>query len=173
MLASNKIVIISVPLIYYRRNIAYGISGNNLGNRLTGNSIEGKDVGYLEYLSLLQEFYCSLARDNGFKSKLDKKIHQFIFISKMWRIDNLVAAGLLDSENNLQFIFQDLSKYIEEKNRHIVNLSQSVFELTKKLSKLEKHNIQLNKKIEELSGIKLSAKLLIRNVKSKFKIPLR
>src|SRR5690606_32355179 len=47
LLASSRIVLMSNPLIYYRRNAAYGTDSNNLGNRLTGNTFDGKPVGYL------------------------------------------------------------------------------------------------------------------------------
>lgn len=169
LLMSNKIVLMSCPLIYYRRNVAYGFTGNSLSNKLTGNSIYGKAVGYLEYLEKLQEFYRNLAHKYGIESKLDEQIYQYILLSKTWRIDNLVRAGLLNSENNMQYVLRDLSKYIEAKNRHIDNLDHSILELNQKLAKIENHNAQLSKRMEELSGVKLSAKLLVGNVKRKVK----
>jgi len=175
-LKSNKIVLMSAQLIYYRRNLAYGVAGNNLGNRLTGNSINGKAVGYLEYIELLHEFYLKLARDNGFESKLDEEIDRQILISKTWRIDNLVKASLLESEDNLKFVLQVLPQYIEAKNKHISNLdarieylNQSLAGVDQKITDLENANAQLQQQLTELSGVKRSVRLLAGNLKRKAK----
>lgn len=175
-LKSNKIVLMSAQLIYYRRNLAYGTVGSNLGNRLTGNSINGKTVGYLEYIELLQKFYLKLSRDYGFESKLDEDIHMHILLDKSWRIDNLAKAGLLESENNLKFVLQVLPQYIEAKNKHIDNLNahiehlnQSLADVNQKVIKLESTNAQLDQQLTELLGVKRSVKLLAGNIKRKAK----
>lgn len=180
LLRSDKIVLTSSQLMYYRRNIAYGINGNNLGNRLTGNSLNGRAVGYLEYVVNMQKFYRKLARDHGFDSQLDEEIDEQAFLGMTWRVDNLVRAGLLDSENNLKFVIQILPRYIEAKNRHIDNLDARIEYLDKNLAKtseeanqkvaqLEDENRQLRQKVTEFHGVKRSAKLLAGNLKRKAK----
>ena len=174
LLVSKKIVLMSTSLLFYRRNVAYGVLASNLGNRLTGNSINGKAVGYLEYVALLQEFYRKLARDHGFGSKLDESIFKYYLLDMTWRIDNLVRAGLLESENNLKFVQQVLPQYIEAKNKHIDNLdarieylSQNLAEANAKIANLEDDNTRLSQKMAEFSGVKRSARLLIGNIRRK------
>jgi glycosyltransferase involved in cell wall biosynthesis len=174
LLKSKRIVLVSSYLMYYRRNLAYGTLGNNLGNRLTGNSINGKAVGYIEYVDLLESFYYKLAREHGFESKLDEQIHRYMLLSKTWRIDNLVGAGLLESENNLELVVDALPQYIEAKNKHIHNLDenieylkQSIVDIDRHLTNLRTDNERLNQTIGELMGVKRSAKLLAGNIKRK------
>lgn len=176
LLKTTKVVLVSSQLIYYRRSMAYGAIGENLGNRLTGNSINGKAVGYLEYIDLLQKFYTKLARDYGFDSKLDKEIQEQALLGYTWRIDNLVRADLLESENNGEYAQKVLPLYIEAKNRHINNLDARVEYLEKnlaqsnqKIATLEEENDRLNQKFVEFSGVKRSAKLLVGNVKRRAK----
>lgn len=180
LLKANKIVLMSEQLMYYRRNVAYGKLGNNLGNRLTGNSVNGKPVGYLEYLDNLQKFYAKLALKYGFESKLDERMNWYMSVNKTWRIDNLVDAGLLDSENNLEYVVQALPEYIKAKNTHINNLdttiahlNESLEDVNQKVILLEGENAHLNQRIEEFMGLKRSVKLLLGNVKRKAKNLLR
>ena len=176
LLKANKIVLTSNQLIFYRRNIAYGINGENLGNRLTGNSINGRPVGYMEFIERVRKFYSKLARENGFDSELDEVTNRKLLLTKSWRIDNLAAAGLMDSENNMEFISPFLREYIVAKNKHINNLdatieylTQSLAEANEKIAKLEDDNRRLNKKMIEFSGVKRSARLLVGNIKRKAK----
>lgn len=174
LLKAQRVAVMSTPLIYYRRNITYGTNGANLGNRLTGNSINDTDVGYLEYVELMQKYYHKLARECGFDSKLDDRIDRHAFLSKTWRIDNLANAGLLDSENNLDYVRKDLAEYINSKNKHIENLNADITYLDENLS-IAKKNLtdreadveQLKQKLAEFTGIKRSAKLLAGNIKRK------
>jgi len=175
LLGAKKLVLVSSPLIFYRRNVVYGANGSNLGNRMTGNSIDGKSVGYIEYVELLRKFYRKLAREYGFDTNLDNRINKQAFISKTWRIDNLVKAGLLKSENNLEYVLEVLPKYIEAKNKHIDNLSANIINLNKSLIELN-HNITKVTadftRLRDISnghiGIKSLVKLLIGNIKRKF-----
>lgn len=181
LLEAKKVVLMSNPLIFYRRNVVYGANGSNLGNRMTGDSINGKPVGYIEFVESLRKFYHKLARDYGFGAKLDNRINKQAFLSKTWRIDNLVKAGLLTSENNMEYVLDILPKYIEAKNKHIENLSASVAHLDKSLiesnqnltkvtadfAKIAADYSRLSKEFEEYLGIKRSAKLLLGNIKRK------
>lgn len=103
-LEAKKVVLTSEPLLFYRRNVPYGASGENLSNRMTGNTVNGEPVGYIEFVEQLRKFYQKLARTYGFKSTLDKRIDEQAFLGKTWRIDNLDRAGILDTENNLEYI---------------------------------------------------------------------
>ena len=152
LLKSSRIVMTSSQLIYYRRNIAYGVAGDNLGNRLMGNSINGKAVGYIEYIEQMQEFYRNLARDCGLGSTLDEQIDQQSFLDKTWRIDNLVKAGLLDSENNLKFTLEILPRYIEAKNKHINNLDARIEYLSQNVAGLNQNLAESNAKITSLEN---------------------
>ena len=172
---AKKVVLVSSPLIFYRRNVVYGTNGNNLGNRMIGNSINGKPVGYIEYVELLRKFYRKLARDYGFGAKLDNRINNQAFLSKTWRIDNLVKAGLLKSENNLEYALEVLPKFIEAKNKHIENLSanitrldESLVESNQNLTKVTADFASLSKTSKEYLGIKRLTRLLMGNIKRKF-----
>lgn len=172
LLGSKKIVIVSKSLIYYRRNTAYGANGDNLGNRLTENSINGRVIGYLELIEIMQDFYLRLSRNYGFGDDFDGRIKEQSFISKVWRIDNLARAGQLRSENNEKYILQILTDYINSKNEHIDNLDatiayldQNLIEVRQYLAERDAEVTHLSQKIEELSGIRRTAKLLLGNVK--------
>lgn len=174
LLNSDKVILMSTPLVYYRRNADYGASGVNLGNKMTDNSINGNKIGYLELVELIRKFYLKLARDYGFETRLDNKINKQAFLSKTWRIDNLAKAGLLDSENNMKYVSQTLPKYIEAKNKHIHNLSvdidnlkQSLQEANDNLIKLRDDVERLNKKLEDFSGIRSAVKLLLTNIRNR------
>lgn len=192
LLGAKKVVLMSSPLLFYRRNVAYGASGDNLGNRMTGNSIDGRAVGYLELVDLLQQFYYELARTHGFATKLDKRIDEQAFLSKTWRIDNLARANMLEAENNMEYVLQDLPKYITAKNAHVENLdaeitrlnahaenlTTSVTQLNDNLEELNREFArviaefdQLSSKYEELKGIRRSARLLAGNVKRRIAKP--
>lgn len=182
LLETKKIALASSPLSFYRRNVPYGANGSNLGNRMTGNSFNGQPVGYIEFVELLRKFYRKLARDYRFDAKLDRRIDKQAFLSKTWRIDNLVKAGLLDSENNLKYVLEVLPKYIEAKNKHIKNLSANIVHLDKSLiesnqnltkvtadlTKVTADFARLSKTFKEYLGIKRSARLLLGNIKRKF-----
>ena len=177
-LEAKKVVLTAEPLLFYRRNVAYGASGENLGNRMVGNSVNGKSVGYIEYVERLKEYYKKLSRSHGFKSTLDQRIDEQAFLSKTWRIDNLDRAGILDSENNLEYIIDVLQAYIEAKNKHIDNLGRDIEylkvnleESNRQLADVTDRLDSLTKTHEEFSGIKRSARLLAGNIKRKIKKP--
>lgn len=172
LLESNSITILTRPLMYYRRNIGYGVSGENLGNRLSGNSMNGKSIGYMELIEEMEGCYLELSRKHGFNAKYDERIRKQSFLSKVWRIDNLARAGLLEAENNNKFVSQVLSEYINSKNEHIGNLDTMIKNLNRSLSEIkgylaerDQEVLRLGQKLEELSGIRRSAKLLIGNIK--------
>lgn len=168
LLASAKIVLMSSPLIYYRRNVAYGTNGTNLGNKLTGNTINGQPVGYLEFVELVRKFYSKLARENGLNPKLDKQTNRQLFLIKTWRVDNLAKAGLLDAENNMEFVLPFLREYIVAKNEHINNLETAVAHLNHLLEERDATVAHLNHTLNELQGVNRSVKLTVGNIKRKF-----
>lgn len=172
LLQTKKVTLLSTPLLFYRRNVAYGASGENLGNRMIGNSINGEPVGYIEFVEQLRKYYQKLAREYGFKASLDKRINRQAFLSKTWRIDNLVRANILDEENNLKYVLEVLPQYIEAKNEHINNLGNDIRYLHEKLDesnqnldKVTSDFGDLLKAHEEFTGIKRSARLLAGNIK--------
>lgn len=174
LLKSSKIVVMSNQLIYYRRNVEYGAHSENLGNRLTGNSVNGEAVGYIEFVELVRKFYSKLARDNGLGPKLDEETNRRLFLIKSWRVDNLAKAGLMNSENNMEFITPFLQEYIVAKNQHIKNLDATIAYLDGMLKEREAKVIDLEAKVadlsyvlEELRGIKPSIKLAAKNIKRK------
>lgn len=178
LLRSSKIALMSNPLVRYRRNVEYGTQSNNLGNRLTGNSVNGQAVGYLELVELLRKFYSKLARENGLGSKLDEETNRKLFLIKTWRIDNLAKAGLMDSENNMEFTVPFLQEYIVAKNKHIENLDATIAYLNATIANLDRVHKEgeakianLSDALEELQGVKSSIKLTLTNIKRKITKP--
>ena len=167
LLRANKVVVMSNHLIHYRRNVAYGMNGVNLGNKLTGNSLNGQPVGYIELIDLIEKFYNKLYRKYKLGLKIDEETERQLFLIKSWRIDNLAAEGLTNSENNMEFIAPFLDKYIMAKNEHIYNLDATIEHMRAVHKDNDAKIVRLNQSLEELHGVKRSAKLLIGNVKRK------
>lgn len=167
LLHAKKVVLVSDPLIYYRRNVAYGTDSTNLGNRLTGNSINGNAVGYLEFIELVRVFYSQLLDRYGLGDQLDKETTRKLFLIKTSRLDNLAKAGLLDSENNMKFVVSFLEEYIVAKNQHIDNLNASIGYLEGVVRNTEAKVVYLENVIEGLNGVKASIKHAVKNVKRK------
>lgn len=167
LLGADKVVLMANHLIHYRRNVAYGADSMNLGNKLTGNSINGQPVGYIELIELIYKFYSKLARKNGLGSKLSEQTIRQLFLIKSWRVDNLAAAGLTGTENNMKFIIPFLDEYIRAKNGHIANLDANIKHLRDIYSEKDAMLAHLSQTLEELHGIRRSAKLLMGNIKRK------
>jgi glycosyltransferase involved in cell wall biosynthesis len=172
LLQASKVVLMSSILIYYRRNVAYGINGENLGNKLKGNSINGRPVGYIEFMEHVRKFYSKLARENGLDPKLDEKTNRKLFLITSWRIDNLATAGLIDAENNMEFITPFLREYILAKNDHISNLNRDIEYLHEKIDESNQELTRvkgvldsITREYKDLMGVKRSARLFAGNIK--------
>ena len=93
-------------------------------------------------------------------------------------MDNLVKAGLLDSENNMEYIIPFLPEYITSKNQHIKNLDASIEYLHGKVNDNENHIKHLEEQIGHLqytldafNGVKFSVIHASKNIKRKILKP--
>jgi predicted RNase H-like nuclease (RuvC/YqgF family) len=93
-------------------------------------------------------------------------------------VDNLVKAGILDSENNMEYVVPFLPKYIASKNQHIKNLDASIEYLHGKVNDNENHIKHLEDQfghlqytIEAFNGVKFSVKHVAKNKKRKILNP--
>lgn len=149
LIGAKKIVLLSKQLYFYRRNEQYGAVSVALGNKLVGNTFNDKPVGYLEFIDLLCMFYRKLAKKHGVD--ITAGLEELRYYQTWWRLGNLVKAGLLGEENNLEYI-KDV--WLEHQRRDIETAERYAAE-----------NARLNAELAGLLGIKRSARLFVGNIK--------
>lgn len=156
--SAKKVALLSAQLYFYRRNVPYGAVGSQLGNKMTGNSVNGKPVGYAEFVDLLYDFNQKLASKHGvdITSKLKMLRHY-----QMWqRMNNLIDAGLLGEENNLKYLKEVWHHHLQQDHKKDARISSYKTETERMNAELAAH-----------LGVKRSARLLMGNVKRKLLKP--
>lgn len=159
LLSASKVALIPNQLHFYRRNAKYGINGGTLGNRLTGNSINGKPVGYIEYLDMLHKFNKKLAGKRGVN--IDAELQE-LYDKQSWsRLSVLTMADLLDRENNLEYAKDVLAAHQRKDwqlQQHNAELDRRVLEYSIKIERLEGE-------VAKFYGIKHTARRLLGNIR--------
>lgn len=149
---AEVVVHISDKLYLYRRNK----NGETLGSKQTGNTLNGKTVGYLERNELLHQFNKALAKKHGVY--IDNMLAELYKSRTLMLIGHLIDSGNISEENNLFYVKkiwpQHLVEY-HERNQLIVNLKEQ--------------NTFLEAQLASFMGIKRSSRLLIGNIKRRIK----
>ncbi len=165
LMGADKIALISSNLYFYRRDVRDTSGSSSLGNRLTGNSLNGKPVGYLEYLSLLHDFHIDLSKQYGTSINKDLEV-----VNYQWswnRLCVLIDAELLGAENNMQYVKPIWIKHQAEDWK----TQQRIAELNEKIQESNSEYTRLKQEVEHLSGIRASARHLLGNIKKRISRP--
>lgn len=125
---------------------------NVLSKSFTGNQINGKKVGYLEFLDIqIEEFKIYNKRYNiGANKQIDN------FAAKQWtyRLNQLVNGDAVDLENNREYLQRALHWVFREHSR-----------LQQDLARKQEYINRLEQNTASFLGIKRSAKLLVGNIR--------
>lgn len=150
LLAANKLILLSDNLIYYRRNTPYNHVGPSLSGQLTGNTKDNRPVGYLEQVKYMFDLDTKLAKRYKV-SNLQGRLEEKFYGEMAWRMDGLSRSGLLDKENNLEYVpevwaqYRDLNARLLDENARL--LAENASHL----------------------GIKRSARLLVGNLRRRIR----
>jgi glycosyltransferase involved in cell wall biosynthesis len=156
---SDKIILISNNLHFYRRNIKYGLSGDTLGNRLTGNTYNGKPVGYLEYLEILNSYYQRLSQ--AYDIDIERELKEVIYKQMTSRIRVLIENNLISAENNTTYLkgFLALQESIYSEQRSNIEV------INKRLNKCDSEINRLKDELASFNGIRSTLQKLLENIK--------
>lgn len=143
---AKRVVLLSCALSFYRRNDEYGVQGETLGNRLVGNTYEGKPVGYVELIDISFNYYRKLAKAH--KIGIEKELFDKRFLYMRGRFGNLITAGLVGRENNLQY----LNEVWQELNRRYIGLEHQNEDLRDSIIELRRQNAEISMENNELRG---------------------
>lgn len=156
ILNSSKVVLISDNLIYYRKSHH---SRDVLSKQLINNTKDGKPVGYLELIYKMDDYYKKLIDDYNIEG-LDKRLDDIIYNNKIYRLTNLISAGLLGSENNLDYV-DDIWENHQMRDE----------EFSREYNKININNIEMRAIIETLArpGVKLATRKLLGAIRRKMR----
>ncbi len=159
LMHADRVALITNKLYFYRRDVSHTSGGSTLGNRLTGNTYNGEPVGYLEYISLLRQFYEKLSQK--YDIKIDDELQELYYQRSWNRLCVLIDAEQLDMENNLQYV-KDIWRVHQQKDwqlqQHNIELSNLLEESSNQIERLQR----------DANSIKRTARRLLRNIKRKF-----
>jgi glycosyltransferase involved in cell wall biosynthesis len=141
-----------------------------LSKRLTGNSLNGKPVGYLEYLNnLSKEYYHYNEKYKiGAREIIDNEMRQLF----LFRAGNVTKADLWGAENNADYLPEVVKLYREK----IDELQQEVHQKDIHIDHVESENRHLSDELAHMRAelgshlsVKRSAKLTLGNIKRRIK----
>jgi glycosyltransferase involved in cell wall biosynthesis len=134
---------------------------NVLSKCLVGNTHNGRPVGYLQLVAELRDYYKKILKKNKLEEQLKVDFNNLVFTSFVWRIDQLVRAKSLDTENNLKY-FYDFYPELRRRN------DDEIDHLRKVVNERDAQIAESGGNIDFLS-IKRSARLLAGNIKRRIK----
>ena len=166
---------------FYRYDDSYS---GVLSKALSGNSLNGEPVGYLEFV---EKYNLELQRFNKkYKLQLDHEI--LSFITWMWvdRLTKLIKNNMLEAEHNSDYLLTIANHLIEQrkvdkekmsdKDQDLKTLHDKYEELRSHIKKIEteykkehEQNKKLRREIQSFLSVKRSTRLLMGNVKRKIK----
>lgn len=117
----ESFVILRQPLYCYRRNDG---DASVLSKSLTGNTHNGRKVGYLQFIDEQVELWNKYIKKNHLK--LADELDRFRFQSYMYRINNLIKADLLQFENNMEYFIKFYLEYQQRVGREIELLREQI-----------------------------------------------
>ena len=146
---------------------------SGLSRRLTGNSFNGRPVGYMEFWNYIWNQYRHYNRRYGIEA--DDIIEDAIKHLYTFRANHLTEANLWGVENNAQYLPEAINIYQEKLNQ----IKTDVKVKSKTIKKLETENAQMKNDLISLQNelkshlsISRSAKLMLGNIKRRIK-PLK
>lgn len=130
--------ILKQQLYLYRQNN----TGVVLSKMLTGNHRNGIPVGYLEYVDILKDYWHSFLKKHGLK--FNKELDDFWLGNMHYRLNNLLAAGLLCEENNVNYISKIFEAMQKKSERSKTNYKAVIESQAKTIQLLESelHHLQ-------------------------------
>lgn len=159
---------------FYRYDSTYvGV----LSKALTGNDMNGRTVGYLQYV---KEYSDKLHQYNKkLKLELDREIEEFETWMWIERLSNLSKHAMLDAENNLEYLpaaldrlikqYKDKKEVYSKQKLELAELHIAAEELHKENEALHGENRKLRNELRSFMSVKRSARLLLGNAKRKIK----
>lgn len=161
LIQAKRVALLANKLHYYRRNIQYGSEGNTLGTRLIGNSFNGQPVGFMEYLELLHQFFKELTKKRGVN--IDSELEELHYRQSWSRLNVLVQTGLLNKENNLDYLKDIWNLHMQRDWRCEQEMDELKDDMREKISEIE----HLQGELEKFTGIKFSARHLKNIIKQR------
>jgi glycosyltransferase involved in cell wall biosynthesis len=174
----NKGVFVSRVGYFYRVD-----KKNNkvLSKSLSGNSLNGSPVGYLEFASI----YLKKLENYNHKYKLgiEKEIDQYRAWLWIDRLSKISKATMFTSENNLDYLstaietvvekYMSAKKTISKDEDSIKALDEEILALHHEINTLRAEKEKLKEELRSLGSIKRSAHLLLDNTKRKIKTMIK
>ncbi len=159
LMRADNVALIANKLYFYRRDMSRVANESTLGNRLTGNTYNGKPVGYLEYVGLLRQFYEKLSQK--YDIKIDDELQELYYQRSWNRLWTLIDAEQLNTENNAQFV-KDILILHQQKDWQLQHHNTELNKLLEASNDKVEH---LKNEISKFHGIKYTARRLIGNIK--------
>lgn len=154
----HRFAVLHQQLYFYRRNAS---TGAVLSKTITGNTFNGKPVGYLEYLCLLRDYWQSFLEKH--ELPLQTELGEFWLGSMLARLRNLSEAHALCQENNSNYIPELVEYLLSRYGRDTSAKQQEINRLTDQVATMEQALLDLKKKEKELQRIS-SVRGSIKNV---------
>lgn len=109
----KSFAVLKKQLYLYRRNQDNSV----LSRMLTGNNLNKKPVGYLEYMSIMKSYWQSLLDKHSID--LTSELDELCYTNEIFRLNNLIEADLLSAENNSSFAGNIIKKLQQRLNSKI------------------------------------------------------
>ncbi len=165
LMRADRVALIASKLYFYRHSKGSALDSGTLGNRLIGNSLNGRPVGYLEYVSLLYSFYNKLSKK--YNIKIDEEL-QDLYYQRSWnRLCVLIDSQKLEAENNLQYVKEIWSLH-QQKDWEALQYNA---DLSGKLNESTAQVQYLKAETADLYSIRRTAQRLLGNIKRKILKP--
>ncbi|MDO5343398.1 MAG: glycosyltransferase family 2 protein [Candidatus Saccharibacteria bacterium] len=136
-------------LYFYRRN---DLNSNVLSKTITGNTLNGKPIGYLEYLSVLRGYWRTFLEKHAIP--LDVDLDEFWLSNMLWRFNNLTKEHLLCEENNINYLPELIEYLLLRYGRDIGQKQATIDQLTHRVALLEERAAHVQSLEAELSRLK-------------------
>ncbi len=146
----QSFAVLKQQLYFYRRND----QGVVLSKMLTGNHLNGKSVGYLEYMNLLKEYWTGFLKKYDIENDLNVEMREFWLTNMQFRLKNLLDANLVCEENNTSYIDEILNNVHRKYKLEIQSYQSTISEQSKIIQDLESLNTTINKLESELTELK-------------------
>lgn len=141
----KSFAILKQCLYFYRRNE----TGAVLSKKLVGNTLNGKSIGYLEYMNLLKAYWGKFFVKH--KVSRENELNDFWFSNMIYRLNNLVESGLLDKENNVEYVGEIIK---EMQKRHKNDIEQRDLIITSQATIINNFDSHLSGLKEQLARLR-------------------
>lgn len=155
--------VLKQQLYFYRRNS----NGSVLSRTLVGNTLNGRPVGYLEYMVLMHKYWTKYF--NKHKVGLKKELDEFRHNGMVFRMNNLINSGLLGSENNLEYLGGVIREAQERSDEKIKELGVIIEEQADLSREKDRKIIDLENEMARLHTLRGSIGNTAKSLKSTIK----